>query len=632
MSRRPAPPLVLRPGDRKRLEELSTGDDVLAQRARIVLLAAQGRANTAIAARAGVSRQSVLTWRGRYEAEGVDGLVDQARTGRPARTEPWDIVAATWEEAVGEGAQGRWTSRALADRLSLSAATVSRAWRAHRVRPLPRGRFELRTSPAMEVGPVEVVGIAVGGGEGVMALRPRDVEELAAGDGVVDDQSDSVRETVLDLRDRLGAAMGVHVGPGVLDRFATAHGDLLLVATPGVLAPQAHRAADAEEWMAVATVLLGRHAHDGGDLPAVDGLGSFVWTVRENSQGTYDPLPESGPASGQSSGANQVTMREVAAHAGVSIKTVSNVLTGAKRVGEQTRSRVEQAIEVLGYQVNTAARHLRTGRRGSVVLAVPELRVSYYVELAEELIDAAAERGVSILVQTTRGRRDREVEIAAAARGLADGVIIAAQGMTRADLQDVRAGGPLVLIGEYVDGATVDHITISNEEASRTAMEHLLASGRRRVALLGVGTSHVSDARVRGCRAAADAAGVPIEPELLIPSRIWHRDAAEEAVSELIERGGEFDGLVCFNDDLAVGAVRALHTHGVRIPDDVAVVGFDNTKEAAYSTPSITSIAPDMAHIARRALEQIEARQQGQLGGPVQMTAPYTLAIRESAP
>lgn len=574
MRGREMPAAVLSEPEKAALQAMAQGGGAAALRARVLLLAAEGHNHTQIAILVGVSRQSVVTWRRRYATSGVPGLRDRRRGGRPTSIDSWAIMRRSL--TVPEG-RARWTSRSLAAALGVSGATVVRAWQQHGVRPLASGRVRLRCDPPLEVGPVEV----------------------------------------LEVRRHNGGSVTLRVG---------AAAEVVTLVTPDAPAPPGvHVAPSTAIWEAMLCVLGLLHERDGGSVLHRRAVGEPT-----------DRRPPRPPSYESSRWTSRVTMREVAAEAMVSMKTVSNVVTGVKRVSPETRGRVQAAIDRLGYQVNTAARQLRTGRRGTVVLAVPEFRVNYFAELAEQLIDAGAERDVTIQVQVTRGQRDREMELIAASRGLADGVIMVGQGLTEADLRGLSVGGPFVLLGENISGTAVDHITISNAGAARTAMTHLLEAGRRRVALLGTGSTAVAAARVRGAGEAAAGRGIDLEPELMIPAGPWHRDAGERATVSLLEAGVPFDAVLGFNDELALGAVRALLTHGVTVPTDVAVVGFDNSRDAAYSTPSLTSIAPDTAHIARRALDLIEERQRhpgvGAGAEPAHIIAPHTLAVRESAP
>jgi DNA-binding LacI/PurR family transcriptional regulator/transposase len=334
--------------------------------------------------------------------------------------------------------------------------------------------------------------------------------------------------------------------------------------------------------------------------------------------------------------ARRPIMSDVAARAGVSVKTVSNVLTGAKHVSAATRTRVEEAVGALDYQVHPAARQLRTGRPHAFVLALPELGLSYFAQLAEQVIATAAARGVGILVQTTGGRRERELEAIDMARHQADGLIIAAHGLREEDIRRASSTVPFVLLGEGVPQHRVAQITISNSDAASTAMQHLLRTGRRRIVLLGLAHRAVAEARVRGCRRAATMHGVQIDPTLLAPAPRWDRESGERAIHEVLDRGAHFDAVIGFNDELALGAQRALLSRGHDVPGDVALIGFDNSEDARYSTPSLSSVAPAFDAIADAALELVTGHGQRtpeeRAGEPARqhITAPHRLVVRES--
>ena len=180
------------------------------------------------------------------------------------------------------------------------------------------------------------------------------------------------------------------------------------------------------------------------------------------------------------------TMHDVAALAGVSFKTVSNVINNHPQVRDTTRQRVLDAIAELGYRPNISARNLRSGRSGVIGLAVPELRQAYFAELADDVIRAAEARGLVVLVEQTGGSRDRELEVLGSPRlALTDGLLFSPLGLTAQDHVDIAPGTPLVLLGEPIFTGAVDHITMQNEAAARAATAHLIALGRRRVVLLG---------------------------------------------------------------------------------------------------------------------------------------------------
>lgn len=329
-----------------------------------------------------------------------------------------------------------------------------------------------------------------------------------------------------------------------------------------------------------------------------------------------------------------VTMRDVAKHAGVSPKTVSNVLSGFPHIRETTRQRVLASVEELGYQLNLSARNFRSGRTGIIGLAVPELSLPYFAELADAVISAAEEHGLTVMIEQTGARRERELTVLSTERGqLVDGLLFSPLALGPADADRLRTTTPLVLLGERIFRGPVDHVAIDNVAGTQAAVEHLIAAGRRRIAVLGThpgeqaGTAAI---RYGAYLEAMAAAGVRPVKKLAMKVGPWHRSTGAEAMEQLLASGNRFDAVIGLNDTLALGAIRVLTRHGVRIPDDVAVAGFDDIDEARYSTPTLTTVDPSRTEIARLAVELLVQRMGGDQTEWREITAPYALRIRES--
>lgn len=333
------------------------------------------------------------------------------------------------------------------------------------------------------------------------------------------------------------------------------------------------------------------------------------------------------------------TIHDVARLAGVSIKTVSNVVNKYPHVRPETRGRVLRAIEELGYLPNLSARGLRSGRTGVIRLAVPELRQSYFAELADAVIRAAERRQLSVVVEQTGGDRAREVEVLSGrAVGLTDGLLFSPMtlGQESRDLLDVPF--PMVLLGERIFGGPTDHVTMHNVSSAGAAVEHLISMGRTRIALIGAhpdGREEVrsADLRVRGYRAAMDAAGIPLDPRLVRVAAPWHRENGFDATRRLLADGIPFDGLFALNDTLGLGALRALGEAGVLVPEDVAVIGFDNIDEDRFSVPSLSSVDPGREAIATSAVDLLLERinEKGDPRIPPRLIKPdFRIVARES--
>ncbi|GAB3424287.1 LacI family DNA-binding transcriptional regulator [Flindersiella endophytica] len=291
-----------------------------------------------------------------------------------------------------------------------------------------------------------------------------------------------------------------------------------------------------------------------------------------------------------------VTMTDVARQAGVSTMTVSNVINGrTQRVSESTKQRVLTTIAELGYQVNLTARHLRMGRTDAVGLAVPELSSGYFSELGQRLADRFAEHGVRLVMETTGARREAELDTLAASRvSRYDGFVLSVVAGDAADLESLSIATPVVLIGERAVPARFDHVLMDNVGGARQATAHLLASGARRIALLGgvSGDAHsMPELRTLGYREAHAAAGVPVDDALVLPSNFRAVDGYD-TVSALLRGDVAFDAVFALTDSAAIGALRALADAGVGVPDDVQVVGFDNLDAGRFTVPSLTTVEP----------------------------------------
>ncbi|MBB5742335.1 DNA-binding LacI/PurR family transcriptional regulator [Microbacterium ginsengiterrae] len=332
------------------------------------------------------------------------------------------------------------------------------------------------------------------------------------------------------------------------------------------------------------------------------------------------------------------TMHDVAQLAGVSIKTVSNVINHHPHVRPQTRERVQTAIDQLGYRPNLSARGLRSGRTGVIGLAVPALSENYFAELADAVIRAADKRGLSVVVEQTSGDRDRELQAITGSRiRLTDGLLFSPFALGQEDADALDSGFPLVLLGERIFDGPTDHVTMHNVSSARAAVEHLLDIGRRRIALVGAegetpaGTSSAS-LRLAGYQQAFDQAGLELDPRLVRPTNHWSRSGGAAAVRELLAEGLPFDGVFALNDALGLGALRALSEAGRRVPEDVAVIGFDNIDEARFSTPSMSSIEAGRSQIALTAVDLLIERidEKGDKRPPRTVKPDFRIVRRES--
>lgn len=328
-----------------------------------------------------------------------------------------------------------------------------------------------------------------------------------------------------------------------------------------------------------------------------------------------------------------VRLRDVAERAGVSLKTVSNVVNGTVNVREATREKVQRAIDDLGYRPNLAARNLKYGRGGFLALAVPELAIPYFSELAAKFDAAAADLGFMMLLDITRADPAVErVVLSGVETHMIDGVVFSPMSLDVGDIQrSLRADVPTVFLGERAIPPGVDHVAVDSVAAARSMTQHLIDIGREHIATIGRGRGvSTGSVRQQGYQVAMEAAGMPVEPDYLRATDEYSREAGRAAMHDLLRLPVPPDAVFCFNDVMAIGALRACAEAGARVPEDVAVAGFDDIAESRYSTPTLTTITPDMDLLVSHVLRLLTRRIDGYTGPGERVHVPWTLTVRES--
>ncbi|MGC5532440.1 LacI family DNA-binding transcriptional regulator [Streptomyces sp. SR-10] len=327
-------------------------------------------------------------------------------------------------------------------------------------------------------------------------------------------------------------------------------------------------------------------------------------------------------------------LKDVAARAGVSVRTVSNVVSGSAPVAAETRRRVQEAIDELGYRPNLAARSLRAGRTGIIGLAIPELESPYFGELAALLLDEARRRSWTVVIDQTRGDAEAERRLLTPGGGrVVDGLIISPWALDPAELAATGPTVPLVLLGERGSHGAADRVAVDNIAAAEEATGHLIGLGRRRIAAIGTQPHlHNDTARLRleGYRRALDRAGLPRDEDAERAVVALHRADGARAMTELLDGPVAPDAVFAFSDELALGALHAAHRRGLRVPEDVAIVGFDDIEDGQYSNPPLTTISPDKRQIAERSLQCLADRiySPGNTVPPQELIVPYRLVAR----
>ncbi len=305
----------------------------------------------------------------------------------------------------------------------------------------------------------------------------------------------------------------------------------------------------------------------------------------------------------------QPTLEEVAALAGVGRGTASRVINGGEKVSEHSRQAVENAIAELGYVPNAAARALVTRRTDAVALVIAESEERVF----GEPFFAGVIRGIG----TALGEADRQLVLLLAqasrrsggldhylTRQHVDGVLLLSLHDDDELPERIRAHGvPLVVGGRAREDITTDFVDVDNVQGAELAVRHLVDRGRQRIATIaGPADMVAGSSRFQGYVAALTAAGHEVD-ERLVGRGDFGQDSGEEAMRDLLVRAPDLDGVFCANDLMATGALRALQAAGRRVPDDVAVVGFEDAPIAASTTPPLTTIHQSPEEMGRAMVE-----------------------------
>lgn len=285
------------------------------------------------------------------------------------------------------------------------------------------------------------------------------------------------------------------------------------------------------------------------------------------------------------------SMKDVAARADVSVGTVSNVLNRPERVSAKTRGRVEAAIAELGFVPNAPARQLRAGRARIIGLLVPDISNPFFTEVARGVEDAALESGYVVILCNSDERPEREDHYLSVLESQRVGAILitpARQGPLKSLDRFIAGGTAVALLDNEGGPQDVCSASVDDELGGRLAAEHVVGLGHRSIVWLA-GPADIPQvaSRERGLMAAADAAGVSVT-HILAAQMTTH--AGEAALQEALDAGLTLTALVCANDLLALGAIRALGAHGLVAPDDVSVVGYDDIDFASSAAVPLTSI------------------------------------------
>ena len=344
---------------------------------------------------------------------------------------------------------------------------------------------------------------------------------------------------------------------------------------------------------------------------------------------TPDPVPSK----------TKITMKDVARHAGVSQSTVSRVLSGNDAgiaIGEETKERVQAAVKELGYYPNLHAGSLRGQKTRMIAMMIADIANPFYHAMVRAAQDVARSRQYDVMIANSDHQRENEMLfVESIIRRPVDGVFMVPYHLTAEDLDEVigRTGSVIVAVGQHVDHPAIDTVYGDDYQAVIDTVAWLHRErGHRRIGFIGVTSSHTAGARRRAAfMDAMRAEGLSLAPELFELGD-WSPAGGEHAMRALLGLSHPPTAVFAINDLMAIGAMEAAAALGLRVPDDVAVVGFDDIPAASWVRPRLTTIAQHPAEMGRILAEALFARIDGSETGPARhFRVSCELIVRASA-
>lgn len=298
------------------------------------------------------------------------------------------------------------------------------------------------------------------------------------------------------------------------------------------------------------------------------------------------------------------TIREVSKHAQVSVATVSRVVNGNKWVAEATRQRVLEAMAELGYQPNSFARSLATNKSETIGMVVGDLAGPFFGEMMQYAEQAVRDAGKHLIITSGHSTLEEERDaVQFLLKRRCDALILHLDLMPDAEIIELsrKESTPMILVNRLVPELAEQCVYLDNEAGGFLATEHLLEQGHRRIACI-TGPLYKADARERlaGYRRALSAAGVAFDEQLVVEGDFME-PGGEVAVTSLLQRKVDFSAVVVGNDLMAIGAYNGFKQAGMRIPEDVSLVGYDDVLMAGYLEPALTTVRVPVAEFGSEA-------------------------------
>jgi LacI family transcriptional regulator, galactose operon repressor len=306
----------------------------------------------------------------------------------------------------------------------------------------------------------------------------------------------------------------------------------------------------------------------------------------------------------------KATVYTVAEHAGVSIATVSRTLAGSRKVSPATRQRVMRAIEDLNFEPNPSARRLAYMKSETIALVFPDISGPFYSTVIRGVEQEAGRHNHNVLIYGTHGKEGSGRYLRTLTSKV-DGLIIMARSVDEDSLWSLeRHGVPFVLLGQSNGQIQCSMITVDNEAGAYRAATHLLGHGHQRIGIItGPEDSPDNKGRLQGYRKALLEAGTSLQPNMIVPGNFRYREG-RIAIQQLLNATSPPTAVLAANDEMAIGALDAALERGLRVPEDLAVIGFDDIQMAALTRPSLSTIRQPMQLLGEAAVRLLFERLQ----------------------
>ncbi|GAA0438911.1 MAG: LacI family DNA-binding transcriptional regulator [Bacillota bacterium] len=291
-----------------------------------------------------------------------------------------------------------------------------------------------------------------------------------------------------------------------------------------------------------------------------------------------------------------VTIQEVAKRAGVSVATVSRVINNRSKVKEKTRNRVEQAIDELNYEPSVLGRNLRNSESRLLLVLIPSISNPFYTEIINGIEDTSIKEGYNILLCETDSNPKREAIYFNLVRNrMADGIILMDPTINRKNVLELATNHPIVQCSEFDKEGNISYVSIDNELAAYQAVKHLIKIGKKRIAFINSDEKFLyARERRAGYEKAFREFNIAVEKKRIYNINQLNFESGQQAMRTLLNQEEKPDAVFAVSDVLAIGALKEIHANGLKVPDDIAIIGFDKISFSNMTHPTLTTVSQPM--------------------------------------